>query len=98
MSFPIKHPAERLFAGVDWTDELEDGETISTQAVTAQVKRGKHRDGSPQSIISGLSTSIGAIQSQFIIGGVPGVDYETAWTITTSDGRTLEERVVLLVR
>lgn len=97
MSFPVKHPAERVYAGTDWTDELEAGETISSATVDVSVKRGKTKDGNPSAIVSGSATWSGAIVSQLIIDGVSGVDYETVWIVVTST-RTLVERVILLVR
>jgi hypothetical protein len=97
MTFPVKHPAEQIYAGVDWAAEL-GAETIVTKVVTAYAKRSKARDPNPSAIISGASTHSGTIQSQLIVGGIAGVDYETEWKITTSAGRTLVERVTLLVR
>lgn len=98
MSFSPKIETERDYFGVDWTDELDDGETLSAASVTMAVKRGSGRDSSPSSMVSGSAAISGAVVSQLLIGGVAGVDYEFRCRVTTSAGRTLEERVPLLVR
>ena len=98
MSFSPKSPIERDYFGTDWTDELETGETIASAEVVVTIKRGKARDSNPAAMVSGAAAISGAVVSQLLIGGVPGVDYETSWKIVTSTPRTLEEKVPLLVR
>lgn len=98
MPFSVKAPAERDYFGVDWSDELDSGESIASAEVAVVTVRRTPRDAAPQSMVSGAAAASGAVVSQLLIGGVAGVDYETRWTIVTSAGRTLEERVPLLVR
>jgi hypothetical protein len=97
MPFPIKHPAERVYAGVLWTRPLDDGETVVSATVAVSVKRG--RDENPSAMVSGSATvnGDGDTVSQLIIGGIAGNVYETRWTVVTSRPRTLEERVDLIV-
>lgn len=98
MGFPIKHPAEEVIAGTDWTTApLGEGEAILTATVEVSVIRGL--DEEPESIKSGGAAvnEDGNQVSQRIVGGVPGVVYLTRWVVVTDLPRTLERRVELVV-
>lgn len=71
----------------DFASYLAEGETISTQVVTAEVYSGT--DATPASIISGAATASGTVVSQKVTAGLAGVIYELTATITTSLGQTL---------
>lgn len=79
----------------DFTSQLAEGETVSTQVVEAAVYSGI--DASPSSIISGVASASGALVSQEITAGVEGVIYEVTCTITTSDGQTLQQAGYLAI-
>lgn len=76
----------------DFLSDLAIGETISTKVVAASVFSGT--DASPSSLVSGAASSSGTVVTQLIdgiVGGVLGVVYELACTITTSGGQTLRQ-------
>lgn len=93
--FSPKQPAEVKSVTFDFTSDLAVGETISTKSVAASVYAGV--DASPSSLVSGAASSSGAVVSQLITGGVAGVIYELACTITTSAGQTLQRLGLLPV-
>jgi hypothetical protein len=98
MPFPTKYQSERVFAGTDWTRTLESGETILSASVSIVPKSG--RDSNASSMVSGGAAVNGSgnAVSQLLIGGKPGVIYETRWTVVTDRPRTLEERVDVTVQ
>lgn len=85
--FQPKVSTERLNLPFDFTSKLASGETISTQVVTSTTWSGT--DASPSSMISGAASASGAIVTQLVIGGLPGVTYYLTCTITTSAGQTI---------
>lgn len=94
---PILKGEEQTVA-FDFTSRLAVGETISTQVVAATVFSGT--DASPSSLISGSASASGARVTQLIdasTGGVEGVVYELAATITTSAGQTLKSCGYLVI-
>lgn len=70
---------EERFFDVDWTDELDSGETISsaTITVTAQV-------GSTGAVVASNITISGAKVQAKYTGGTNGNDYDVLCKITTS--------------
>jgi hypothetical protein len=95
MSFPIKHPAERIPMGTDWPDDLDTGETVVSATVTMRVIR--NRDANVAAMLEGSPMVASPIVSQWIVNGVAGVVYESIWRVVTSLPQTLEKRVRLLV-
>lgn len=79
----------------DFTSQLATSETISTKTVVCTVYSGT--DASPSSVVFGAASSSGAVVTQIITGGVSGVIYELACTITTSGGQTLKQAGYLAV-
>jgi hypothetical protein len=96
MSFPTKHPAERVYAGTDWSRVLANGETIASAEVFITSKN-LAADPNASVMLSGITSVNGNIVSHLLIGGVENVLYITTWRIVTSTPRTLEERVTLSV-
>lgn len=83
-----KLTGEILNAQFDFTSALASTETISSKVCTASVYSGT--DPSPAALIAGAASSSGAVVTQKIIGGLAGVIYELACTITTSTGQTIQ--------
>lgn len=82
-----KSVSETLFVYFDFSDELGPTEIILTQAVAATVYSGE--DDNPEDIIDGAATHSGKEASQSITGGLVGVTYQLACTITTDLGQIL---------
>lgn len=78
---PLKDPAAVLDHGMDWTDELDEGETISGQPSVVAVPAGL--------TIGGVNAANGIV-SWRVSGGTAGQDYIVTCRITTSTGRVLE--------
>lgn len=79
----VKDPDAVLDYAFDWTDWLEDGETISSHTVT--VETGLTKDSDSES--SGVVTV-------WLSGGTADETYTVACKITTNGGRT-DERSAL---
>lgn len=92
---PAKYEGETKTYTFDFTSDLADGETISTQSVAATVYSGT--DAAPSSIISGSASASGAVVSQKITAGTVGVLYLLICTITTSLSQTLEHAGLVAV-
>jgi len=84
---PTKDPQATLIHSHDLTAWLQDGETITAQAVTAQSGL----------TISGV-TEAGGVVTYTVEGGTAGVDYIVTCQVTTSDGRIDERSVRYKVR
>lgn len=78
MSYILDPSAELDFA-VDWTDWLQDGETISDASWTVPAGLSEV-DGHDSSVVDGLCTI-------WLTGGTPGCSYTVTCHITTSMGR-----------
>lgn len=87
-TFPTKTVGVSKLYDFDFTSQLGNGETISTQTVQASVYSGN--DPTPQAIVSGAATASGAVVSQLITAGIVGTVYNLLCTITTSLGQTLQ--------
>jgi predicted dinucleotide-utilizing enzyme len=103
--FPVKHPEEEIVAGTDWTTRpLNTGETIVSASVEIVVQHGIDTqsdsmlsgsagvNASPVTLPDGTVVAIGKLVSQRIIGGLPGVTYETRWKVITNQ-QELETRL-----
>lgn len=93
MPFTDKDPSEVVRLGVDFSNLLATGETISTTAVSIRTAAGV----SQPSMLSGSPTDSSGIVRQLITGGVAGTSYKLSFTITTSTGQTLIEGADLRV-
>jgi len=82
----IKDPDAVLDYAFDWTDWLADSETISSHTVT--VPSGLTKDSDSES--DGVVTA-------WLSGGTAGTSYDVACKIVTSDGRTDERTIKVLV-
>lgn len=78
--WPYKDPEELLDYGFDWTDRLEDGETISASEWTVPT-------GSVTKAVSPAETFTDAITKVWLEGGTLGETCEVTNTVTTSLGR-----------
>lgn len=81
-------PHEVLDYLVDWSDQLDTGDTISTSGWTVTPS------GPTLSIQSNTTTTA----TTFLAGGTSGVDYTLENTITTAGGRTFQGHLLLRIR
>lgn len=78
---PLKDPAAVLDHGMDWTEELDDGETITGQPTVTAL---------PAGLTIAAVNAANGIVSWRVSGGTLGKDYIVTVGITTSAGRVLE--------
>lgn len=83
----LRDPDAVLDYSVDWTSFLADTETITSHSV--EVPAGLTLDTSTES--SGVVTA-------WISGGTAGDNYTVTYRITTSEGRTDDRSLTLVVR
>ena len=81
-----KDPDSVLDYGIDWSTWLSSGETISTSTWT--VPTGKTEDSDSKGDTSTLI---------WLSGGTAGTTYELTNKITTSDNRTVERSIEIIV-
>lgn len=86
---PVKDPAAVLDHGMDWTDELDDGETISGEPSVIAFPAGL--------TIAAVNAANGIVNWR-VSGGTAGQAYIATCRITTSTGRVLELSVRYPVR
>lgn len=81
-----KDPQSVLDYGVDWSDWLASGETISTSAwtVPAGITKDSDTKGDTSTVI-------------WLSGGTAGEIYTLANKITTTDSRTVERSIQIIV-
>jgi len=83
----IKDPDAVLDYAFDWNTWLASGETISSHVVT--VPTGLTKDSDSES---------GGIVTVWLSGGTAGTSYNVACKIETSDSRTEERSITILVQ
>lgn len=93
--FPPKHVGATQLVHFDFLSWLVPGETITGASVVSNVFSGI--DPLPANLLTGISAVAGPIVSQGVTGGVVGVVYSLACTITTSLGATKIMRCYLAV-
>lgn len=86
---PIKDPAAVLDHGMDWSDWLDEGETITGTPTVVS---------SPAGLTIGTVTHANGIVSWRVSGGTLGQDYIATCRVTTSAGRVEERSVRYRVR
>jgi hypothetical protein len=84
----VKHPGETLDYAFDFTSDLEQSETITTQAVVS---------GWPSVTVSGVAEQDGKVVC-FADGGVHGQTVPLVCTVETSANRTHVRVTYLLIR
>ncbi len=82
----LKDPAATLDYGFDWSEWLDDGETITASSWVIPAGLTKDSDG---------HTDVLAVA--WLSGGVAGADYVIVNRVTTSAGRTDERSMVIMV-
>lgn len=82
----LKDPDAVLDYGFDWTDWLNATETITAHTITVDAGITLNSHGEDAGIVTA-----------WISGGTAGVEYEVACRITTSEGRTDERTITLVV-
>ncbi len=87
-SWPPKDPNEVLDYQMDWSDRLEDGETILTS--TFVVASGD--------IAKDSQEFSGALTTVWFSGGTEGVKNVITNRVVTSDGRTYDESAIIRIR
>lgn len=85
---PSKDPSAVLDYGMDWTNWLDAGETISAQSVVV----------APAGLTIGQVMQADGIVSWRVSGGTLGQDYIATCRVTTSIGRVDERSVRYRVR
>lgn len=86
-----KQPGEIFPIGVDFTADIETGDTIASATVTA-----KNMDtGASSSVLAGLAGVAAAtdIVTQTITGGADGDWHRVQFKATTAAGRTYEHEI-----
>jgi hypothetical protein len=79
-----RDPDSKLDFGVDWSDWLEAGETITTLVVTPDA-----------GITVTGEANTGTVTSCWVEGGQAGREYKVTFRVTTSAGR-VDDRTLLL--
>ena len=82
-----KDPSAILDYAFDWSTWLATGETISSHVVTADSGLTKDSDSESDGIVTA-----------WLSGGTAGTNYNVACKIVTSDSRTEERSVTILVQ
>lgn len=91
----IKDPDAKLDYGIDWSDWLADGETISSSAWTVPSGLAE-ATGLPEGVpVKGISGSRAFIWLQ---GGTAGTTYTVTNRITTSAGRIDDRSLFVAVK
>lgn len=80
---------------VDFLSRLAVGETVLTAASTVEVLSGV--DANPTAMLSGLPSILGAVVTQRLIGGLPGVVYQLSIAVRTSTGAIPINRTAIAV-
>ena len=87
-----KQPDEEFSIVIDFSDRLEDEETIDTKTVTAiNIATGEEAAIVASSTIDGNNINIK------VVDGIDKNDYKITIKITTSSSNTLEEEVIMHV-
>jgi hypothetical protein len=84
----FKEPAESLDFGIDWSDLLGTGETVT----------GTNWTTSPAGLVVGSQGIADNVSTVRLSGGTAGVEYEVEATAGTSAGNTLVESFILSVQ
>jgi hypothetical protein len=83
----VKDPSEVKDYGRDWTDHLDDSDTIAES--TWVVETG---------LTAGDEELIGAVAKIWLSGGTAGEDYAVTNHVTTTGGREFERTFTVAVR
>jgi hypothetical protein len=89
--YALHPPADKDWYELDWSLELEVGETIATSAWAADPL-----DAAPITLTE--ATYSGPVTGVFAAGGVLGQNHLVINRITTSQGRSISRTVVLRCR
>lgn len=87
-SWPAKDPGEMLDYQFNWTQRLEQGETITSSLI--ELLSGD--------VTLSSESYLGAVTTVWISGGTVGTSSVINNKITTSDGRVYEESAKLRIR
>jgi hypothetical protein len=90
-----KQPAEKLTIGIDFANDLGDGETISSADVSAIDLSDGSDAGSI--ILDGTENISGSVVTQKIKAGDDGHRYKITFKATTSDPHIFEADVIMSV-
>lgn len=86
-----QQPGERIKRELDYTQFLEDAETITGIAATIDPEEGD--DIAVPFEIEVVVDPDGKVFAYFAAGGVDGVDYTVQFAVTTSAGQILNDEV-----
>lgn len=81
-----KVPNETVDYSLDWTSELQTGQTISSASWTV-----------PAGLTSSSAGVSGAVTTRRIAGGTAGTDYKVVCAITKSNGEVVPRSFVISV-
>jgi len=95
-----KQPGEKYPISVDYLDRMDTGETVSSCAASAyKITWAMGRISSSTAataILSSVTHDDGAVQTT-VSAGVDGESYKVSISATTSDGKVLEEDILMWV-
>lgn len=100
LQIPIKLAAETLNAGIDMTERLASGETLSgTPTVTgsSDITLSAKAVNATTTNILGTSIAVGKAVLFTVAGGVAGTEYEINISCTSSSSQVVSEVVGLRV-
>lgn len=89
-----KSPVERKRYAVDYTDWLENTETLSS----ATFSIAPNADPASLEINEHVIDAAGKLLTIFVNAGVTGVSYIATVQVETSDGQIKEDQIVFVVR
>jgi len=96
-AFIEKHPSANIQYGVDWTDYLNSGDSISSATATIETISG---DSSPLALPTDAATDVvisGAVVNVRLNGGTTGNEYNVDVSITTNNGDTDVRRFRIVI-
>mgnify|MGYP005844759495 CR=1 FL=1 len=95
MSDFLKQPSEEFTVALDFSGDLETGETVASKTVTAS----DIADGSDQTAAVIVSSSIDGTKVRVRVrAGTDGHDYKITATVTTNLSQVYEHEVTMRVR
>lgn len=85
-----KQPSERESYTITYEDDLTDGDNVDTAVVKSIAPSGE--------LTIDQTAVIDPRVRFWAVGGVDGTNYKVTFTVTTADGRILEDEVLIRVK
>lgn len=96
IEWPEKDPAEKFLVRFDFADEMSEGETIGSVAVTVLLRAGT--DATPANLLNGAAQLGAMTVDQPVKAGNAGATYGLRCEATISANRVLVRAALLPVR